>query len=1169
MRELEEYKHSRKNVTRNDFPRLAYIVSDVVIYVNTVSPQRESEYFERVLEFAEKSHRGVASADRPSLILIQNQVHKKFGPFDVNQNTSDFFKYIDQQHRLEESFRSVDFIKLPNWDHSDIYKQQIDQLKETLNRRILESKSVRLRRGTLFSDQTWFDILDRVLDNFDDQNLSMSKIFAEFVISESKSVNRAFGFFDACYGKINDKERFLKCRHSALQMLAAHLVISSAERGVMLNEDPDTLNGYRLLSSQLLERISQRTPCQEVLRGYRCTQESNTHDVHRFVTESSKNIERKGEHVFTDISSPEELSSVFFSSIAELSKERGLALYEARLRIFRSSLAPHMLKHGWISDCLICFASRADCMLACAHSFCQSCVNSLCSSQYDNGGSPTKSRSRSSRRRSRALKVEEVSTAISPEKKSSSMSSSSSSSSLSNSRKRRKESSAPRRINCPLCEKDEYVIPRSKPLPGNSGLRILSLDAGGFRGALQLAILERIESLVNIPIYDLFDVIVGSGVGGVVSMLLGLKHFDVSKTADAVETIRDNVFQVPFLERVFGRKFYEAVFGAPYKSSELDAVLQVLLNDQENLFQHIAEAAPPKVIAVCSDVKEGCKPYYFTNFPDGSSRSTNCFWKLWTASRASLSSPSYFDALSKDGKLLVDGSLAAANPAKKALEQSIRLWDHEAQVDCFVSLGVGFDEEPPKKSEAFVRYENQIINLSEEAEAVHEQMKTLLPEDEAYFRFNPKLKLPKSKKIIDTTSKKDLEKLLNAMNEYLDDNQQRIQTAANVLLARSFYTSIKEDVYRPNHKYRFPIKTRVPELQLKAVRFFLDVVPVLTSEYEAVSQDTIGLAQLQEVNSKAFALVKVTQPGLYSVSITISFAANNEFGLSPESNEDRFHISGSPFFIDCRDRAEERSRPAIFALFPDFISSMAAPVGEQIVIKDEKIFNFHRKRLVARLGENELALQASFPADELEEANLGDGDGLFACFSQLIQRTPAKAKWIRKRVSGWLKSHRFFSITTSSGKALPLHELVRDKSWDTYCDEIAKSNVYGDYLCLLAFSEAFGIKIVLFSSAEGAFLTEIIPQRRRVAEVVLLANWADYYWGLVVTVRSSLCSSLCSSLIVAEKRSQLPDAALGQGQERQGRAFTGCWTRFEQPARFAHQDPSRRERRKAFGHCML
>lgn len=48
-----------------------------------------------------------------------------------------------------------------------------------------------MAQGTLFTDSVWFNILEKVIENFEDEQLSMAKIFSKFIISESSLVNRA------------------------------------------------------------------------------------------------------------------------------------------------------------------------------------------------------------------------------------------------------------------------------------------------------------------------------------------------------------------------------------------------------------------------------------------------------------------------------------------------------------------------------------------------------------------------------------------------------------------------------------------------------------------------------------------------------------------------------------------------------------------------------------------------------------------------------------------------------------------------------------------------------------------------------------------------------------------------------------------------------------------
>ena len=60
------------------------------------------------------------------------------------------------------------------------------------------------------------------------------------------------------------------------------------------------------------------------------------------------------------------------------------------------------------------------------------------------------------------------------------------------------------------------------PPPTSSTFRILSLDGGGIRGAFSAAFLAKIESSVDQPITDYFDLITGTSTGGIIAVALGL-----------------------------------------------------------------------------------------------------------------------------------------------------------------------------------------------------------------------------------------------------------------------------------------------------------------------------------------------------------------------------------------------------------------------------------------------------------------------------------------------------------------------------------------------------------------------------------------------------------------------------------------------------------------------
>lgn len=77
-----------------------------------------------------------------------------------------------------------------------------------------------------------------------------------------------------------------------------------------------------------------------------------------------------------------------------------------------------------------------------------------------------------------------------------------------------------------------------KPIDGR-GLRVLSMDGGGMKGIATLRVLRQLEMLTGKRICELFDVIVGTSTGGLLSVAIGLRHM----TLDECEAIYKNLGQ--------------------------------------------------------------------------------------------------------------------------------------------------------------------------------------------------------------------------------------------------------------------------------------------------------------------------------------------------------------------------------------------------------------------------------------------------------------------------------------------------------------------------------------------------------------------------------------------------------------------------------------------------
>ena len=77
--------------------------------------------------------------------------------------------------------------------------------------------------------------------------------------------------------------------------------------------------------------------------------------------------------------------------------------------------------------------------------------------------------------------------------------------------------------------------------------RILALDGGGARGLAQLMVLESVEEkmALGVPIERFFDLIVGTSVGGINALALGLNRWSVAQCRERLAAMSKEVFGRP------------------------------------------------------------------------------------------------------------------------------------------------------------------------------------------------------------------------------------------------------------------------------------------------------------------------------------------------------------------------------------------------------------------------------------------------------------------------------------------------------------------------------------------------------------------------------------------------------------------------------------------------
>jgi patatin-like phospholipase/acyl hydrolase len=221
--------------------------------------------------------------------------------------------------------------------------------------------------------------------------------------------------------------------------------------------------------------------------------------------------------------------------------------------------------------------------------------------------------------------------------------------------------------------------------------RILSIDGGGLRGIIPVLILKKIEEITGNKIYELFDCIVGTSTGGIITAgLTATKdgktpHLDLDTLYKFYTTEGGTIFPQPKNIIQKWSKGINSVFNPKYSPNGLDGLL-------EKHFAGITLKDTLKPIIVTSyDLKSNEIIMFKTRNAKWSEERFNT--KLKDVCRATSAAPTYLPSyeMTYDGKtrVLVDGGVYINNPVLAAVSDVIKNCDVKlSDIEC-LSLGTG------------------------------------------------------------------------------------------------------------------------------------------------------------------------------------------------------------------------------------------------------------------------------------------------------------------------------------------------------------------------------------------------------------------------------------------------------------------------------------------------
>ncbi|KAK3707125.1 hypothetical protein LTR37_012294 [Vermiconidia calcicola] len=244
------------------------------------------------------------------------------------------------------------------------------------------------------------------------------------------------------------------------------------------------------------------------------------------------------------------------------------------------------------------------------------------------------------------------------------------------------------------------AIIRFKP-PG-AGVRVLALDGGGIRGIVQLEVLHAVEQCLggHIAVQTFFDLIVGTGTGGMLAVALSQRDRTVDSCLDMFTAMCDHAFTprlkgVPILNNLvqaFGS-------GRRYKTKPLHAALKTAFSEDEDLFGSSDRIRNGARVALTTASATGRESILLASYrrPDDiipaysfeRPHEPDMELKVWESIAAALANPEYFRPFNFHSKTYLDGGMRSPNPAFIADRERRLIWPDVGEPDLFLSLGTG------------------------------------------------------------------------------------------------------------------------------------------------------------------------------------------------------------------------------------------------------------------------------------------------------------------------------------------------------------------------------------------------------------------------------------------------------------------------------------------------
>jgi hypothetical protein len=293
----------RSEAVRRCIPPFALLTSNVFCFVTREGPNSLQAYND-VKDFARNAWSGVASAVRPSLVVIQNQVGSYKDVQSIASTTKRFLEHIskDKDESLSEMFTSIHFVQMPSCDRdlfvqtigktmADVFDKRLENLAELLEQLVTQHQEKQAYHEALVTQGLWLRLVEAVVEAVQcktpvnmtsllttmqlPDNCFFSDVWTSFSFLLSKKVFQ----FEDVEGMI---ERFLRILDSVELHAATLMARHDVDKQIGVDGFTDK---FQELWKDFVERLARSIPCCALLESASapfnvCCQPRGGHDGH-------------------------------------------------------------------------------------------------------------------------------------------------------------------------------------------------------------------------------------------------------------------------------------------------------------------------------------------------------------------------------------------------------------------------------------------------------------------------------------------------------------------------------------------------------------------------------------------------------------------------------------------------------------------------------------------------------------------------------------------------------------------------------------------------------------------------------------------------------------------------------------------------------------------------